>query len=623
MFNTVHIGVPSMLRNALLAATVSSLALFGAATAHAQAAQPTNAVAAPAAEASQTEGQKLHALFKQSDEDSLRRNPIQALFRGDMRYADRLGDYITDAYFDGERAAGEADLARLAQIDRAKLSPTDQLAYDTFKWQTELGLRTLEPEMMALTVVRPIDHFFGFHTFYPDLASGQGAAPFKTLEDYENNLKRHHEFVKLVDLAIGRFREGMASGVVQPKLVVNNIIDQLDLQLAQGVEGSTYYGPVKKFPDGISAADQQRLRGEYAAVIRDGIRPAYVRLRDFLKNEYLPVAREGVGLASMKGGATLYDFLIEQNTTLPLQADDVHQLGLREVARIRGEMEAIKEKVGFQGTLAEFFQHIRTDPQFKPASKEWMTERYYEIGRTVDSRIGKLFSTLPKSKLEIRPVPAYREKTDAGGSYQGGTPDGSRPGVFYFNTYDLPSRTTPGMETLYLHEGAPGHHFQISLAIENEALPNFMRFGGTTAFSEGWGLYAETLWDELGMETDPYQRFGGLDDEMLRAMRLVVDTGIHSKGWGRDQAIQYMLDNSSMGKTDATAEVERYIAIPGQALAYKVGALKILELRDRAEKALGDRFDIREFHEQVLMTGSLPLVVLERKIDAWIATKQA
>jgi len=569
------------------------------------------------------QGQQLHSLFKESDEDNLRRNPLNALFRGDLRYADRIGDGISDAYYAAERQAGETELRQLAAIDRSGLSETDQLAYDVFEWQTEMQLRGLQPDMLALTAVRPLDHFFGFHTFYPDLASGQGVAPFKTLADYENNLKRHHQYAEAIDKVIGRFREGMASGVVQPKLVVRNMIDQLDLQLKQGVEGSTFYGPVKTFPAGIAAADQQRLRAAHAAVIRDEIRPAYVRLRDFLKNEYLPAAREGVGLVHMKGGDRLYAYLIEQNTTLPLGANEVHELGLREVARIRAEMEAVKDKVGFKGSLAQFFQHIRTAPQFKPQSKEWLREQYEAIGRQVDARIGTLFSTLPKSKLEIRPVPAYREKTDAGGSYQGGTPDGSRPGVFYYNTYDLPSRTTPGIETLYLHEGAPGHHFQISLAQENEALPSFMRFGGNTAFAEGWALYAETLWDELGLQTDPYQRYGGLDDEMLRAMRLVVDTGIHAKGWTRGQAIAYMLANSAMGRTDATAEVERYIAIPGQALAYKIGQLKILELRNRAEKALGDRFDIRAFHEQVLGTGALPLTVLERKIDDWIAAKQA
>ncbi|QAY78654.1 DUF885 family protein [Sphingosinicella sp. BN140058] len=608
-------------KSALLATALGALLLTGGAAA--TAGQAGGAPPAANAAASTQASQRLHALFRQSDEDNLRRNPINALFRGDMRYADQLGDYISDAYFAAERKAAEQELAALRAIDRNALSPTDRIAYDVFKRQQELQLRGTSPEILALTAVRPIDHFSGFHSFYPDLASGEGVAPFKTLEDYENNLKRHHQYPVLLDGAIARFREGMKTGVVQPKLVVRNVIDQIDLQLAQGVEGSTFYGPARKFPDGISAADQQRLRAETAAVIRDEIRPAYVRLRDFLKNEYLPVAREGVGLSDMKGGATLYAFLIEQNTTLPLSAEEVHALGLREVARIHREMETVKNQVGFKGTLAQFFEDLRTNKRFEPASKEALRDGYYAIGKRVDARVGQIFSTLPKAPLEIRPVPDYREKTDAGGSYNSGTPDGSRPGVFYYNSYDLPSRKTWGMETLYLHEGAPGHHFQISLAQENEALPNFMRFGGNTAYVEGWALYAETLWDELGMETDPYQRFGGLNDEMLRAMRLVVDSGIHAKGWTRDQAIKYMLDNSSMGKTDATAEVERYIAIPGQALAYKLGQLKILELRARAEKALGPKFDLREFHEQVLGTGALPLTVLDSKIDAWIAAKRA
>ncbi|MCJ8158632.1 DUF885 family protein [Sphingomonas sp. LaA6.9] len=582
--------------------------------------------AAPAAPANDAHTQ-LHKLFADSDEASLKRNPISALFRGDMRYADRLGDYITDAYFDAERNAAEDDLRRLHAIDRSKLNPTDQIAYDVFEWQTQLGLKNLSPDMLALTAVRPIDHFTGFHTFYPGFASGSGAAPFKTVADYENNLKRHKEYVVAIDRSIGRFREGMKSGVVQPKLVVNNVIGQLDTLIAQGVEGSVFYGPVKKFPEAISAADQARLTSAYAAIIRDDINPAHTRLRDFLKNEYLPVARDSVGMLGMKGGDKVYQSAIEQLTTLPLTADYVHNLGLSEVARIRGEMEAIKNQVGFKGTLGEFFQYLRTDPRFKPKTKQDLVDGYYAIGKKVDARIGEQFSTIPKTPLEIRFYEPYREKNAAGGSYEQGmydpkNPARTRPGIFYFNTYDLPSRTTPGMETLYLHEGAPGHHFQISLAQENEALPAFMRFGGNTAFAEGWGLYAETLWKELGMETDPYQRFGGLDDEMLRAMRLVVDSGIHAKGWGRDQAIQYMLDNSSMGRTDATAEVERYIAWPGQALAYKVGQLKFSELKKRAQDKLGSKFDPREFHAQVLMTGALPMTVLEKKIDDWIASKQ-
>ncbi len=579
--------------------------------------------AAPVPAASQgAEDARLLKLFHDSDEATLKRNPIQALFRGDLRYADRLGDYLSDAYFAGERKAAEDDLAALRGVDRSKLDATDQVAYDVFKWQTELGLRGLQPELLALTVVRPIDHFYGFHTFYPDIASGQGAAPFKTLVDYENNLKRHREYVHLLDEAIARFRQGMKAGVVQPKLVVNNVIDQLDLQIAQGVEGSTFYGPVKAFPDGISAADRARLTKAYADIIRDQIIPADIRLRDFLKTEYLPAARDSVGLSAMPGGDRLYAYLIEQNTTLPLTADYVHDLGLSEVKRITAEMEAVKQQVGFKGTLAEFFTFLRSDAQFKPTSKDQLREGYEAIGKRVWARIPEQFSTLPKSPLEIRPVPDYREKTDAGGSYQQGTPDGSRPGVFYYNAYDLPSRYLWGMETLYLHEAVPGHHFQISLAQENPALPAFMRFGGNTAFVEGWALYAETLYKDLGMETDPYQRMGGLSDEMLRAMRLVVDTGIHAKGWTRDQAIAYMLANSPMSKTDATAEVERYIAIPGQALAYKIGALTILKLKARAQQELGAKYDPREFHAQVLMTGALPMTVLEKKIDAWIAAKK-
>ena len=273
------------------------------------------------------------------------------------------------------------------------------------------------------------------------------------------------------------------------------------------------------------------------------------------------------------------------------------------MARIHAEMETVKAQVGFTGTLQQFFEHIRTDPKFKPKSREALQQGYVAIGKRLDATLPTMFSTIPKTPLEIRPVPALTEKGAARGSYQGGTADGSRPGVFYFNAYDLPSRTTPGMETLYLHEGAPGHHFQISLAQENEALPSFMRFGGNTAYVEGWGLYAETLGRELGVYTDPYQYFGYLDSQLFRAIRLVVDTGIHSKGWTRDRTIQYILDNSSRGRSNATAETERYIAIPGQALAYKIGQIKISELRARAEKALGPRFDIREFHAQVLMTG--------------------
>lgn len=576
-----------------------------------------------ATRAQQSAHERLFQLFKDSDEAFLKRNPLQAISRGDMRYADRLGDMITDEYYAAEKAAAEHDLSVLHAIPRDQLDATDRIAYDVFDFTTKDTLRGYQPDLLSLTKVRPLNHFFGLHTFYPTFVSGKGGAPFDTLQDYENNLKRHKDFVIYLDRSIGRFREGEQSGVVETKLTVRNMIEQLDNQLKMKREDSPYYGPIKQFPAGIGPADRTRLTQEYRAAITGEIYPALTRLRDFLKNEYLGQAREGVGLMYMKGGDQLYRYLVQSTTTLPMTPDEIHQLGLSEVERITADFEKVRQEVGFKGTLAQFFDYVRTSPKFQPKSREALTQAYYDVQKRVEPKLPALFSLMPKTKLVIRPYEPFREKFEAGGSYEQGTPDGSRPGTFYFNAYDLPARNTTEETTLFLHEGAPGHHFQISLAQENTALPAFMRFGGNTAYAEGWGLYAETLGYEMGLYKNPYQRFGTLNDEMLRAMRLVVDTGIHSKGWTRDQSIQYMLDHSGMSRTDATAEVERYIAIPSQATAYKVGALTIQRLRKKAESDLGPRFDIREFHAQVLDTGNVPLSVLEAKIDRWIAAKKA
>ena len=578
---------------------------------------------AAATAAAESPSARLAALFAQSDADNLKRNPIGLLFRGDTSRAGELGEVITDAGYAAEKRAAESELQALAAIDRAALNADEQVSYDTFKWQRETDLAGLQPSILAATAPRPIDHFFGFHNFFAELQSGESAAPFKVLKDYEDGLKRHEQFALVLDLAILRFRQGMKTGVVQPKLVVNNVIDQLNSLTAGGVDGSIMMKPVQKFPEGISAADQARLDAAYAKMVGERVNPALIRMRDFLKNEYLPVARDSVGLAAMPGGPELYRYLVASSTTTNLTPDEIHNIGLAEVARIPKGMDEVKARVGFQGDRPAFFTYLRTDPRFKFASAQAMGDAFREVGKRVDLVVGELFSTLPKSPLEIRPVPAHREKTDAAGSYNSGTPDGKRPGIFYFNAYDLPSRSNYGTETLYLHEAAPGHHFQISLAQENEKLPAFQRFGGNTAYAEGWGLYAESLGPELGMFKDPYQLQGRYEDEMLRAMRLVVDTGIHSKGWGRDQSIDYMMANSSMSRTDAVAEVERYIAIPSQALAYKIGQLTISRLRAKAEAALGPKFDIKGFHAQVLMTGALPMAVLEAKIDRWIAAERA
>lgn len=580
---------------------------------------PVIAQTAPAATPAEAPAAQLKALFAASDEAQLKRNPIQGLFRGDLRYAGEFGDYITDAYYAAEKQAAVDDLAALLRIDRAALSPEDRISYDTFRFRRTDDLKGFDPALLRTATDRPIDHFAGFQTFMPDLSSGEGAAPFKNVADYDANLKRLAGYVVLLDRSIGRMRQGLADGVTNPKLVMANVVGQLDALIAEGVEGSTFYKPIRKFPDTVPAADRTRLAAAYAAFIRDQLIPAHVRLRDFIRNDYLPRARDTVGLAQMPGGKAYYRYLVASTTTTDMTPEAIHALGLSEVARIKGEMEKVKAQAGFKGTLVEFNTFMRTDPRFAPATREAMRDDFLAIDKRVLAVVGRDFGVVPKSPLEIRPVPAYKEKTEAAGSYQGGTPDGSRPGVFYYDAYDLPSRFTWGYETLFLHEGIPGHHFQISLAQENVALPAFQRFGGNTAYVEGWALYSESLGYELGFYTDPYQNYGHLNDEMLRAMRLVVDTGIHNEGWSRDRAIAYMLDNSAMGKTDATAEVERYIAIPSQALAYKVGQLTIRRLRTKAEAALGAKFDVRAFHAQVLMSGALPMAVLETKIDDWIA----
>lgn len=565
-----------------------------------------------------SEHTRLFALFADSDERTLALNPISGIFRGDMRRADRIGDYFTDAHSIAFRTDTLLNLALLEKIDRQKLNENDKLAYDVFEYNQQQSLKSSTGEILALTEVRPINHFSGFHTFYPTFASGKGAAPFRTLEDYQNNLSRHKDYIVIGERTIEKFREGLKTGVLETKLTIDRVIQQLDKQLSIAVEDSQFWGPVLKMPESFSNKEQQRLTNEYR-IATQNIYAFNERMRNFLRDEYLPLARESIGISSMKGGEKLYLQLIEATTTLALTPDYLHKLGMNEVNRIKLEMLKIMEEVDFEGTLNEFFDFVRTDLKFKPKSKEALTESYYRIGREVDEKIGEYFSLLPKSSLEIKSYDPAIEQFKAGGSYQPGTPDGTRPGTFFFNAYDLPSRLTTGNVTLYLHEGAPGHHFQISLAQENEALPSFMRFGGNGAYVEGWALYSETLGYEMGFFDDPWNRYGTLQDEQLRAMRLVVDTGIHAKDWSREKAIGFMLENSGMTRTEVVAEVERYIAIPSQALAYKVGALKIQELRKKAENALGEQFDIKEFHAQVLGSGALPLPVLEAKIDRWIS----
>ncbi len=588
-----------------IAGLLSALALCLGGHASAQIAQPASAA--------------LSRLLADSDEAQLARNPGSAIYRGDMRYAAQFGDYASDAYIAAERTAADDDLARLAAIDRAALAPAERLAFDTFQWQREIDRRDLAPEFISFGFRLAPDHFNGAHLYFPDLSSGDGVAPYATAQDYADGLARIDGFIVWLGRVRTRLAEGAALGIVHPRFAVERLIAQFDTLARQGPADSPFLGPLRKLPAGFSDAERLATAQAYTAMWRERLAPALAAMRDFLRDEYLPHARSSVGLSALPGGAAWYRLQVAENTGTALTPEAIHALGLAEVARIAGEMESVRAEVGFAGDLPAFLEFVRSDPRFQPRSAEALKEGYTAIGVQVETGIARLFAHRPRAPLAIRPTPAHRERSDAAGSYQSGTPDGSQPGVFFYNTHDLSSRNLTGMETLYLHEAVPGHHFQIGLAQENLALPKLLRFGGNTAYVEGWALYAETLGPELGLYRDPYSRFGHLDAEMLRAMRLVVDTGLHVQDWSREQAIDYMLRHSAMSPSEATAEVERYIANPAQALAYKIGQLTIRRLRTQAEATLGPRFDLRAFHDQVLMTGALPLAVLEAKIADWIA----
>ncbi|MCR5867887.1 DUF885 family protein [Aquincola sp. J276] len=574
--------------------------------------------AAQAAEA----GRRLRLLMDASDEAALARAPVLALYRGDTRRAAQHGLFGSATEVAIEREAAQTDLALLATVPRERLTADDRAIHDTFEWARQDALAAHSMPAAGFWPLLMLDHFNGWHLAFAELSSGQGVAPYRTVEDYENGLARLDGFVAWLDMAADRMREGQRNGIVLPRLVAQRVVTQFELLAGQGAIDSPFYGPIRSLPAAFSAADRERLTRQYTEAIEDRLRPALQRTQAFLAGSYLASARDSVGLWALPGGADYYAQLIRSRTTTGLDARTVHQLGLSEVERIRGRMQAVMQEVGYGGTLAQFLEWLRTDARFAPASAEALAQGYAGIGRRVDAALPRLFDAMPRTPLALRPTPDWQAATAAGGHYVPGSLSTGTPGVFFFNTHELPSRRTWEMETLYLHEANPGHHFQGSLAAEDERLPKLLRYEGNTAYAEGWALYAESLGPALGLFTDPYQRFGHYDAEMLRALRLVVDTGLHAFGWSREQAIDYMLAHSAMSRIDATAEVERYIVNPGQALAYKVGALTIAQLRERAQQALGPRFDLKAFHRQVLGTGALPMLVLTAKIDAWIAAQQ-
>jgi uncharacterized protein (DUF885 family) len=557
----------------------------------------------------------LIALYDEYWEENLALNPVLATFIGDGRYNAKLPDLGSAAHRDAVHAFMEKWLARAESISTAGLEGQDLLNHQIFVRRLRSGIEARRyPDWMM-----PVNQMGGIHTFMAQLGSGAGAQPFKTVEDYDNWLARAGRVPAIIDTHIANMRQGIAAGVVQPRPLMEKVLPQLDALITDTPEQSVFWGPIERLPEEFSDAEKARLDDAYRELITGQLMPAYGRLRTFIADVYLPATRDSVGLDKLPQGKAWYDFAVRESTTTDLSPDQIHHVGLEEVARIQGEMRAVMADVGFDGSMAEFFEFMKNDPQFVFPSEEALLEFYRAIGTRVDARIHEKYSLVPRATYEIRPVEPFRARSMAGGQYFPPSDDGSRPGIFYVNTYDLPTRKAWEAESLFLHEAVPGHHFQIALQIELAGMPAFRRWGGENSFAEGWGLYAESQGKALGLYTDPYQYFGRLQLELWRAIRLVVDTGLHSKDWTREQVISYMLENSATSEVNAIAEAERYIAWPAQALAYKIGELKILELRSLAEQELGERFDVREFHAEVLKDGAVPLDVLEAKIRRWIA----
>jgi uncharacterized protein (DUF885 family) len=561
--------------------------------------------------------QRLRTLLDDSEAADARLDPLSSARKGKAAAGPLFVDPLSDFFATTLLANKKEELARLNAIDRATLPPVDQIAYDVFAYRLRRKLAYFDSGSFKVAQFASLNPSFGLQVEFPDFMAGAGA-PFATMTDYEDGLKRLDGFVGYLDSTVARLKQGVAEGYIQPRIVVENILKQVDAVLAVPIDDSPFFKAVGRMPASLSSDDRTRLTAAYRAAITDRVYPAYRRWQLYLRETYMPRATAAPGRWALKGGDALYAAELARHTTTARSADDIHRLGVSEVARIRGEMEQVRTTIGFAGDLKAFFEHIRADPRYYYKTPDQLLARFKAIEAKIWLSIPKLFHDRPKAPFAVRPLPSLGDQRGTG-YYRPGEADGMSPGVLYFNMSMLSTRPIPTLETLTLHEGIPGHHFQLTLARENLNLPPLLRYGEATAYTEGWGLYAESLGRELGMFTDPMQWFGHLDMEMLRAVRLVVDTGIHAKRWERQQAINYMLANTSMAEKDVAVEIDRYIAFPGQACAYKIGELKFRELRNRASAALGARFDVRDYHRQVLNTGALPMDVLDAKVSAWIA----
>jgi uncharacterized protein (DUF885 family) len=560
----------------------------------------------------------LSKLLEAYYEDYLILNPLEATQIDDKRYNNILLNDISTAHRQKVSNFCTQYQDSLQKYDRASLVPQDQISYDILQFELALKKELLTfPENLM-----PVHQFWGMTLTMPQLGSGKSYVTFKTVDDYEDFLGRIDGFAVWMDTAIVNMRKGLGLGVTFPKILMERVLPQAKAMMVTDVKQSVFWGPITDMPTSIAEKDKATLTKAYAEAIKTKIVPAYTKLYNFLKDEYIPKTRTTAGVSGIPNGEAYYRLMIKQYTTTDLSPDSIYNLGLAEVARITHEMEVVKDQVGFKGDLKAFFAYVNNDKKFMPfkTAKE-VVEAYKAIEKKIEPNLKKMFNMVPKSNFEVRQTEKFREAS-ASAEYNLGSPDGTRPGIFYVPVPDPKAYNSSGMETLFLHEAIPGHHYQCMLQLENTQLPRFRRTLGYSAYGEGWALYTESLGKELGLYTDPIQYFGHLGDEMHRAIRLVVDVGMHVKGWSREKAIDYMMTNEPIAEQGAVAEIERYMAIPGQALSYKIGQLKISELRARAEKDLGNKFNLGLFHDEVLKYGNLPLSILDTRITEWIAEEK-
>jgi len=552
-------------------------------------------------------------VFEAYHEDGLKLNPIGATFQGDTRYNDTLPNFLSTEYEKQLRAYFTDYKSKLADYEEADLSESEKMSKTIMQWECDINL-----EGLSFANCTPLDQMWSINLMIGQLASGAGAQPFKTVEDYNNWLSRLEDYSEWLTSAKTKMEEGIKANQVLPKSLIKKVIPQLASVVEPKLEDNLFYSPIKNFPENFTEEEKSTLTEAYSKMISDKIVPGYKALHDFMKTDYMKAGRESSGIDAVPNGKAYYKHQIKLYTTTEMTADEIHELGLSEVARISSEMEKIKEQVGFKGNLKAFFDYVRNKKELMPYSNpQEIIDNFNAIHNRMKPEVDRLFDKQPKTAFEVRRTEAFREAS-ASAEYNSGSLDGTRPGIFYVPIPDATKYNGYSAESLFLHEAIPGHHFQISLTQENADLPKFRKTLWYSAYGEGWALYTESLGKELGLYTDPYQYFGMLGAEMHRAVRLVVDTGLHSKGWSREKAIAYCLENEAVSEAGIISEIERYMANPGQALSYKIGQLKIRELRAKAEEALGEKFDIREFHNQVLETGCVPLALLENKINVWI-----